>query len=114
MRHGPGRLMERLCLQFDVRPGSEEEFERRHREAWPDFLAALSDAGIGNYSQFRRGSTVICYGECEPDVATAFGRLGKTDVAQRWGAWFVPEVMPRAAVDESGRPDAWREIWHMN
>lgn len=106
--------MERICLCFEVRPGTEEEFERRHREAWPEFLAALHEAGIRNYSQFRRGTTIICYGECEPDVETAFGALGATDVAARWGAWFVPEIMPSPAVDDGGRPDAWREIWHVD
>jgi L-rhamnose mutarotase len=106
--------VERICLCFEVRPGTEEEFERRHREAWPEFLAALREAGIRNYSQFRRGRTIICYGECEPDVETAFGALGATDVAARWGAWFVPEIMPSPAVDDGGRPDAWREIWHVD
>jgi hypothetical protein len=31
---------------FEIRPGNGEEFDRRHAEAWPDFLAALGDAGF--------------------------------------------------------------------
>ncbi len=60
--------MERLCYTFDLAPGVEREYERRHAEVWPEMLAALKEAGFSNYSLFRRGREVIAYAECEPTV----------------------------------------------
>ncbi len=37
--------MERLCYTFDLTPGMEEEYERRHAEAWPELLQALRNRG---------------------------------------------------------------------
>ncbi len=42
--------MERLCYTFDLAPGVEREYERRHAEVWPEVLAALKEAGFSNYS----------------------------------------------------------------
>jgi len=33
--------MERLCYTFDLAPGVEREYERRHAEVRPEMLAAL-------------------------------------------------------------------------
>lgn len=104
--------MERVCLCFEIRPGTGEEFDRRHVDAWPDFLAALGEAGFRNYSLFRRDTTVIAYGECEPTVAEAFARLSAQPVAARWSEWFIPEIMPLAAIDSEGVPDRVDEVWH--
>ena len=87
--------MERVCLCFEIRPGTGEEFDRRHVEAWPEFLSALTDAGFRNYTLFRRDTTVIAYGECEPTVEAAFADLSAQPVAARWSEWFIPEIMPR-------------------
>ena len=64
--------MERFCFTFDIRPGTEDEYKKRHDEIWPELVTAIQDAGITNYSLFRRGTTIIAYCECEPDPATAF------------------------------------------
>jgi L-rhamnose mutarotase len=104
--------MERVCLSFEIAPGSGEEFDRRHREAWPGFLDALGRCGFLSYTLFRRSTTVIAYGECEPSVSEAFGKLAGEPVSGRWSAWFIPEIMPEAVIDDEGVPDRVSEIWH--
>lgn len=54
--------MERLCYTFELAPGMEAEYERRHAEVWPEELTAITDAGFSNYSLFRRGREVVAYG----------------------------------------------------
>src|SRR5712691_8836433 len=92
--------MERICFTFEIRPGAEEEYKRRHDEIWPELVEAIRAAGIRNYSLFRRGTRVIAYAECHPDVATAFGKVGATDVNGRWSEWFEDVIVE--LVDEEG------------
>ncbi len=81
--------MQRFCFTFTLRPGSEAEYQRRHDEIWPEMVEALQQAGIHNYTLFRRGLDVIAYAECEPDAETAFAKIAATDVDARWSEWFT-------------------------
>lgn len=104
--------MERYCFLFELRPGMEAEYKRRHDEIWPELVAAIRDAGISNYTLFRRDRQVIAYCECEPDAATAFGKVGETDVNRRWSEWFEDTIVAQA--DEQGRPFVADEVWHLD
>ena len=44
--------MERVCFLARVRPERMDEYSERHKEVWPEMLAALRAAGWGNYSIF--------------------------------------------------------------
>ncbi|HEY4278789.1 MAG TPA: L-rhamnose mutarotase [Conexibacter sp.] len=103
--------MERCCFTFTLRPGMEEEYRRRHDEIWPEMVVALTASGIANYTIFRRGREVIAYCECEPDAATAFGRMGDTEVNQRWSVWF--EDVIEALADEAGELRWAEQVWHL-
>ncbi|MQA80016.1 MAG: L-rhamnose mutarotase [Streptosporangiales bacterium] len=89
----------------------EQEYERRHREVWPDLVAALRENGVSNYSLFRRGRSVIAYAECEPDGPTAFAAVGRTEVNQRWSEWFGDVLVD--LTDENGDLNVVDEVWHL-
>ena len=57
--------MERICFPFQLRPGMEAEYKRRHDEIWPELVAAIKDAGISNYSLFRSDTRIVGYAECD-------------------------------------------------
>ncbi|MFN8222087.1 MAG: L-rhamnose mutarotase [Gaiellales bacterium] len=103
--------MERLCHVFRIAPGTEEEYVRRHVEIWPEMVAAMKEAGYGNYTLFRRGLEVIGYCECEPDVATCQARFAELGVGARWGAYM--EGMVLDLVDENGELYRYEEDWHL-
>jgi L-rhamnose mutarotase len=104
--------LERICFTFELRPGMEDEYKRRHDEIWPELVEAIKDAGISNYTLFRRDRQVIAYAECEPDVATAFAKVGATDVNARWAAWFEDVIV--RLTDESGDLFRAEEVWHLD
>ncbi len=104
--------MERICFTFEIKPGTEAEYKRRHDEIWPELVAAIEDAGIRNYTLFRRGLQTFAYGECHPDVETAFGKLGATEVSARWAAWFEDVIV--ALTDAEGNLFRAEEVWHLD
>jgi L-rhamnose mutarotase len=105
--------VERLCITFEIAPGTEEEYKKRHDEIWPELVAAIKEAGFSNYTLFRRGTQVVGYAECEPDVATALGRLGPQEVNERWAKWFLDD-----GVIVTGEDGEWlqtaEEVWHLD
>lgn len=104
--------MERLCFTFTIKPGTEDEYRRRHDEIWPELVEAITTAGFRNYSLFRRGLQVIAYAECVPDVAAAFESLGGADVNRRWSEWFTDII--DSLTDENGNVHRADEVWHLD
>lgn len=104
--------MERAFFTFEIYAGMEDEYKKRHDEIWPELVEAIQDAGIKNYSLFRRGTTIYAYAECHPDIATAFGKVGATDVNARWAKWFEEVIVD--LVDEDGNLFWGEEVWHLD
>jgi L-rhamnose mutarotase len=104
--------MERLCHGFRIVPGTEAEYVRRHVEIWPEMVEAMKEAGFTNYSLFRRGTEVIAYCECHPDVETSFARFTELGVGERWGASMKDIVLD--LVDENGQLQRYDEDWHLD
>ena len=46
--------MQRACFTFELAEGLEDEYDRRHREGWPELAAELRAAGVSNYTFFQR------------------------------------------------------------
>ena len=78
--------LERYCFILEVNPGREDDYDRVHREMFPDMKAALQAAGYTNYTIFRLGTTVCGYAECVPDVATVLAKYAADPVRERWAA----------------------------
>jgi L-rhamnose mutarotase len=104
--------MERCCFTMTLRPGAEEEYRRRHDEIWPEMVTALKASGISDYTIFRRGRELYAFCSCEPDAATAFARMGATDVNRRWSAWF--EDVLESLLDERGELRWAEQVWHLD
>ena len=103
--------MERLCFFIELEPGAEEEYERRHRELWPEMHDALVAAGYTNYSLFRRGTTVVGYAECVPDTGTVMAKMADAEVTPRWNASFVSII--KSMSDNNGELMRAEELWHL-
>jgi L-rhamnose mutarotase len=82
--------MQRVCFRLQVRPEHREEYVRRHREVWPDMLAALHETGWRNYSLFL-GDDGLLIGYFEtPDLEAALRGMEDRDVNARWQAEMAP------------------------
>src|SRR5271165_1758093 len=99
-----GVSMKRICFVLQVKPDRLEEYKLRHREVWPEMLAALRETGWNNYSLFLRpDGLLVGYLETEDFKRARAGMAGR-DVNDRWqremAAFFVqPDgVLPDRAM----------------
>ncbi len=104
--------MERLCFLINLVPGTEAEYEKRHDEIWPDMTAAINRAGFTNYTLFRRGTQVIGYAECVPDVATVLAKMGEEEVNARWSEHYVGII--ESMTDDNGNLLRYDEVWRLD
>ena len=91
-------MTERSAFVLRVRPDKIDEYVEAHRNVWPELLAALSEAGIRNYSIFRDGNQVFGYFEAD-DLAAAAAHMESQDVNARWQdtmAHLLEERVPDA------------------
>lgn len=82
--------MPRVCFQLQVRPERLEKYRARHREVWPDMLAALHENGWHNYSLFLRGDGLLIGYVETPSLEAAQAGMARTDVNARWQAEMAP------------------------
>lgn len=79
----------KIGFKMKLLPGFEEEYEKRHREIWPELAALLKDNGIKNYSIFLDRDTSTLFA-----VQTVTGQgssqsLGSTALVQKWWAYMA-------------------------
>jgi L-rhamnose mutarotase len=85
--------MQRVCFVLHVKPERLEEYRERHRDVWPDMLAALRETGWRNYSLFlRHDGLLVGYLETD-DFERARANMAQREVNERWqremGGFFV-------------------------
>ncbi len=102
--------MERVVWTGTLVAGKEDEYERLHREIWPEMIENLKMQGISNYSIFRFGERIVGYYECE-DLEKLHAVKAKSVVAARWAQAMVGVI----DIDTTdGCADGrYRQIFHM-
>lgn len=70
-------------------PGFEEEYERRHREIWPELVTLLKATGIIDYQIFldRETSFLFAFQVVEGDSNSQ--DLGGKEIIKRWWAYMA-------------------------
>ena len=86
--HGDGLSLKGACERglfgYVIDPDRGGDYDAIYAEYWPAVSPHILDAGLRNYSGFRRGAHAVHYGEFFPDMATVFERLGSLDRCIRW------------------------------
>lgn len=99
----------RVASLMRLKPGSEEEYERRHAAVWPDLLQLLSETGIRNYSIYRHGLDLFSYLEIErPEDQAA---LPQNPVMRRW--WEYMEPLMECEPDATPKQTPLPEVFHL-
>ncbi|WP_339864875.1 L-rhamnose mutarotase [uncultured Algoriphagus sp.] len=85
-------MPQKLAFRMKLIPGFEEEYERRHREIWPELVTLLKDTGIIDYQIFldRETSNLFAFQVIAGEANSQ--DLGSTEIVQRW--WkYMADIM---------------------
>ena len=84
--------MRRFAFKMFLKPGFEEEYERRHAALWPELKQGIKDAGISNYSIFWDRDTNILFGYQEIEGEMSSQDMTADETTQRWWA-YMKDIM---------------------
>jgi L-rhamnose mutarotase len=109
--------MQRICFVLQVRPERLEEYKERHKNVWPDMLAALRETGWNNYSLFLRpDGLLVGYLETD-DFARSLREMSKRPINELWQRDMSPFFSAPAGATQDLAPDAsitpLEEIFHL-
>ena len=78
--------MIRKAFLMTLTSGSQSEYERRHRDVWPELESILKQNGVHNYSIFLDRSTDRLFAYAEIESEEQWQRIAATEVCRRWWA----------------------------
>ena len=99
------------AFRMQLLPGNIEEYKRRHDEIWPELSAAISDAGVYDYSIFLDEQTLSLFAVLKLRPDDSRDALPQMPVMQKWWDYMAPlmEVQP------DNRPVEWplQQVFHL-
>lgn len=104
--------MQRIAFTMSIRPGTQEEYRRRHQAVWPALLADLTAAGCLNYSIYLRGEELFAYMEVE-DFATYLQKMATSEASSRWEQQ-MRDILIRDLDSTTGFPPPLEEVFHLD
>lgn len=95
--------MTNYAFRMKLKPGTIDEYKRRHDEIWPELAAALRDAGIYDYSIFLDEETLHLFAVLKLRPNNKRDALPRQPVMQKW--WdYMADLM---IVEPGNRPREW-------
>ena len=79
-----GRPGEAVLLLYRLKPGMGPEYDRLHKQVWPEILALLDEAGIYDYQIWRRGEIVVSRMRTRLGYDHVGAVTGASAVQRRW------------------------------
>jgi L-rhamnose mutarotase len=104
--------MQRIAFMMRIKPGTQEEYRRRHREVWPELLTDLKRAGCKNYSIYLRNTELFAYMEVD-DFQSYLEIMSASRASERWEA-HMSDILIRETEVATGFPPVLEEVFHLD
>ena len=78
--------MIRKAFLMTLKPGSRDEYERRHNPIWPELRDVLKMHGVHNYSIFLDPATDRLFAYAEIESEELWRGIAETEPCRRWWA----------------------------
>lgn len=82
--------MIRKGFTMKLHPGVADEYERRHRELWPEMKEMIHQFGGRNYSIFLDERTNVLYGTIELEDEALWAKSAETAICRKWWDYMAP------------------------
>lgn len=104
--------MKRFAFKMFLKPGCENEYERRHAALWPELKRQIEEAGVGNYSIYWDRDTNILFAYQEIEGEQSSQDMGADEVTKKWWAYMadIMETNP----DNSPVTVPLHEVFHLD
>lgn len=104
--------MKREAFKMYLKPGFEEEYEKRHNQIWPELKQLLKEAGISDYTIFLDRETNTLFGYQLVDGDASSQDLGGNPIVQKW--WdYMADIM-ETNPDHSPVSIPLKETFHLD
>ena len=84
--------MIRKAFIMSLKPGRQEEYQRRHNPIWPELQEVLTRHGVSNYSIFLDRDTDKLFAYVEVESEQLWLSIAQTEACRRWWT-FMKEIM---------------------
>ncbi|GAB2557100.1 L-rhamnose mutarotase [Spirosoma areae] len=81
--------MEEIAFTMKLKPGVAAEYERRHDDIWPELSAALTEAGVRDYSIYLDRATGTLFAVQKRVPGNTAEALPIQPIVQRWWAYMA-------------------------
>ena len=104
--------MIRKAILMTLKPGHQEEYERRHKPIWAELRMALQQHGVHSYSIFLDRGTDKLFAYAEIESEELWQQLARTESCRRW--WSYMKELMLINPDDSPVSIALDELFHLD
>ena len=95
-----------------LKPGFEDEYQRRHAAIWPELKALLQGTGVKNYSIWWDKDTNILFAYQEVEGEEGSQDLGANPIVQKW--WDYMADLMDVNPDNSPVSVPLEQVFHLD
>jgi L-rhamnose mutarotase len=103
--------MIRKAFLMTLKPGQQEEYERRHNPIWPELQELLRDQGVHRYSIFLDRTTDRLFAYAEIESEELWLQIAQTEICRRW--WTRMKDLMLTNADDSPLASPLDEVFHL-
>jgi L-rhamnose mutarotase len=105
-------LMRRYAFKMTLKPGYEAEYQRRHDEIWPELQAALTEAGVHDYSIFLDEETLTLFAVQKLAPDSTHDALPLHPLVKKWWAYMADLMETHPDHEPVSTP--LKEVFHLD
>lgn len=99
----------KFAFKMKLIPGFEEEYEKRHREIWPELAQLLKESGVVDYSIYLDEDSSTLFAVQSVKGLSSSQDLKNSEIVQKW--WkYMADIM-ETNPDDSPVSSPLREVF---
>lgn len=96
--------MTRKAYVYKLKPGTKDEYKRRHDNIWPELSELITKQGLHNYTIWFYDDLLFAYYELDEEVFNAFvPTKEEEEINARWGE-YTSDLIQAVLDPATGEP----------